>query len=134
MTTCTIKITFSAAKRLTEYEGPCRNLHGYQHTLEASFTNDSDSDILIDFYELKDILGKWVTEQLDHTVILNEKDRKLGEFITDYTGQTIYYLPSDPTAERLAEHLKQDIFPQLVPQARCTSLRLYDAADAWVEV
>ncbi len=134
MTTCTVKTTFSAAKRLTEYDGPCSNLHGYQHTLEASFTSNSESDILIDFYELKEVLGNWIHEHLDHTVILNESDRKLGDFISSYTGQTIYYLPSDPTAERLAEHLKNTVCPQLFPNADCIKLRLYDAHDAWVEI
>lgn len=131
----TVAVSFSAAKRLRDYAGKCAQLHGYQHRIEATFENaDANAAMVVDFYQAKAALQQWVDAHWDHTVILPEADRALGDAIAAYTGQVIFYLPADPTAENLAAHVMHHVCPKILPQVRCVSLRLYDTADAWVEI
>jgi 6-pyruvoyltetrahydropterin/6-carboxytetrahydropterin synthase len=134
MTTVTVKASFSAAKRLTKYEGKCRNLHGYRHTVEASFTGTEKDGIVLDFYKAKNALHKWLDENWDHNVLLNASDKALGEAISAHTGQKVFYLNDEPTAENLAKYLIREIMPKLVSEASCCKIRLYDDENAFVEV
>ena len=81
-------------------------------------------------------LKEWVDENLDHNVILHQKDKALGELIAKETGQNIYYLKSNPTAENIALHIKSDIIPLLFTKNSfdIVKLRLYETPNAYVEV
>jgi 6-pyruvoyl-tetrahydropterin synthase len=135
-TTCTIKIAFDAAKRLMGFSGACNQLHGYHHVLEAQFApKGKTGNIVMDFVEIEKILGEWIVTNWDHTVILNAKDKKLGEAISAITKQTIFYLKVDPSAEALAEYLLKTTCPALFKKynVNCVSVRLYDTPERWVE-
>jgi 6-pyruvoyl-tetrahydropterin synthase len=129
----TIKTKFAGAKRLTQYEGKCQNLHGYEHIIEASFTAEEANGIVLDFYAAHAALNKWLYENWDHTVLLNKSDEKLGQFIAEYTGQKIYYFDFEPTAENLAEYLLIKILPQILPNAKALSVKLYDNENSYVK-
>jgi len=133
MLQCTVKLGFSAAKRLMNYQGKCQQLHGYYHLVEFTFTTTSSADMVADFYELKKSLATWLDNTLDHTAILNEKDSALGDAIHSITKQRIYYVPFDPTSENLALHLKNEIVPSIIPEPKCIKVRIYDTPDCWVE-
>lgn len=133
---CTIKIAFDAAKRLIGFTGPCSQLHGYHHVVEATFIpTGKASNIIMDFAEIERILGAWIGKNWDHTVILNQKDKPLGSAIAKITKQQIYYLKEDPSAEALAQHLLNRICPLLFKKHKvtCTCVRLYDTPERWVE-
>lgn len=135
MITCTVKIQFSAAKRLLDYKGKCNQLHGYGHVVEASFAGKNMSgDMVADFYELKARLGEWIDKNWDHNVILNKKDKPLGNAIEDLAGQNIFFMEGDPTAENMAKYLFEKICPSLLPDVKCVKIRLYDTPDAFVEI
>lgn len=136
MLTATVKIEFDAAKRLLEFKGKCNFLHGYHHVIEAAFTSDKrgKSGEVVDFYKLKEVLGKWVEENWDHNTLLSKKDKKLGDAISKITGQQIFYFEGDPSAENMAEYLINRVCPKLFGKhTRCISIRLYDNTHAWVE-
>ena len=136
MKTVTIKISFDAAKRLMNYKGKCNQLHGYRHVIEATFTNKkTGDDIIVDFHELEKTLGNWVERYWDHNTILNKKDKKLGAAINKITNQKVYYTDFDPTAENLAQFIKNKICPKLFSNnVKCVSVRFYDNPNAFVEV
>ncbi len=134
---CTVKIEFSAAKRLMNYDGKCNNIHGYTHIIEATFINQASqtSSMVMDFYEIKNILGNWIDKKLDHNLILNKSDKILGDVIENLTGQTIFYLDYDPTAENIASYIKNEICPAIFPKnIICTRIKLYDNPSNYVEV
>ena len=89
----------------------------------------------MDFAEIEKILGGWIAENWDHNVILNAKDKPLGKAILAITNQNIFYLKQDPSAEALAEYLLQTVCPILFKKykVQCTSIRLYDTPNHWVE-
>jgi len=134
MKTVTVKLGFSVAKRLLDYEGKCNYLHGYFHMAEFTFSSSGNAGIVADFNELKEELSNWLDKNWDHNVILNKQDKPLGNAIEDLTGQKVFYLDKDPTAENIAEYLKEKICPELFPDLSCTRIRLYDTPDEYVEV
>ena len=138
MVECTRRIEFDAGHRVMGHENKCKYLHGHRYVLEIT-ARASELDSLgrvVDFGVLKSIMKEWIDENLDHNVILDKKDRALGDVIAKETGQNIYYLKSNPTAENIALHIKSDIIPLLFTKDSfdIVKLRLYETPNAYVEV
>lgn len=138
MISCTRRIEFDAAHRVMNHESKCRHLHGHRYVVEATFSAP-DLDALgrvIDFGVIRDILGGWIDEYWDHTTILNLKDEALGEAIAAQTGQAVYYIEGNPTAERMADYLLNDICPILFAStgATCTRIVLRETPNCYAEV
>ena len=113
--TCTRKIEFDAAHRVIGHENKCKYLHGHRYTLLVSFASKDLDNLgrVIDFGVVKDKIKKWVDDNVDHTTILSKDDYELGRKISDYTGQKIYYLENNPTAENIAIHFSNYVMPML---------------------
>jgi len=136
-TTCTRRIEFDAAHRVMEHESKCRHLHGHRYAVEATFAavNLDRLGRVIDFGQIREVLGSWIDAHWDHATILCEKDRTLGEAIAAKTGQTIFYLPANPTAENMAEYLLKEVCPSLFKagDAHCTRIRLYETPNCFAD-
>ncbi|QED23403.1 6-pyruvoyl trahydropterin synthase family protein [Candidatus Deianiraea vastatrix] len=137
MINCTRILEFDAGHRLIRHEGKCRFLHGHRYKMEISFcVADKLDDIgrVIDFGVIKQILGTWIDENLDHTTILHEDDRKLGDFVENHTKQKIYYMKENPTAENIASHIFNDIVPILFHNKGiiCTRIKLHETPNCSV--
>ena len=67
-----VKLDFSAAHRLVNYQGKCENLHGHNWKVELKVSSDklNSQGMLIDFKEMKQKLNRVLTA-LDHSC-LNE--------------------------------------------------------------
>ncbi|MFK7974295.1 MAG: 6-pyruvoyl tetrahydropterin synthase family protein [Rickettsiaceae bacterium] len=138
MIECTSRIEFDAGHRIIGHQHKCQYLHGHRYVLEltASAPKVNDLGMVVDFGELKSVMKNWVDENFDHTVILCNKDNELGVIISQRTGQKIYYLNSNPTAENIALHLKIDIIPRLFVKQNFSivKIRLYETPNFFVEV
>ena len=59
-----------------DYDGKCRNLHG--HNGKACVTLESDRldrlGMVVDFVEIKRVIGTWIDNTLDHTLLLQKDD------------------------------------------------------------
>ena len=137
MITCTRRIEFDAAHRVMKHNSKCKMLHGHRYALEATFSADhlDELGMVIDFGIIKDILGDWVDNNWDHNIILNSKDRALGEQITQVTGQKIYYLNCNPTAEEMASYLLKEICPKLFAKYKitCTQIKLFETPNCYAQ-
>jgi 6-pyruvoyltetrahydropterin/6-carboxytetrahydropterin synthase len=138
MLTCTKTISFDSAHRVIGHENKCKNLHGHRFVLEATFTADEVDNIgrIIDFGKIKQILGDWVNSNWDHNVILCKQDIKLGDDISKYTNQKIFYLDENPTSENLCRYIKEVLCPQLFQHlgVECTKIRLYETPNCFAEI
>jgi 6-pyruvoyltetrahydropterin/6-carboxytetrahydropterin synthase len=138
MITCTRRIEFDSAHRILNHESKCKFLHGHRYALEASFIANKLDNLgrVIDFGLIRDLLGSWVDEHLDHNTILCRKDENLGEKITAETGQKIYYLEENPTAENIAKHILEEICPKLFAEknVKCVAIKLYETPNCSVDV
>lgn len=135
---CTRRIEFDAAHRVMEHEGKCKHLHGHRYGLEATFIGNGLDALgrVVDFAVIKEKLGGWITDNWDHATILCDKDKALGIAISDITGQKIFYLSKNPTAENMAEYIFKDICPTLFKGLgiTCTHVRLFETPNCFVEV
>lgn len=138
MITCTRRIEFDAAHRILNHESKCKMLHGHRYAVEATFEAAHLDDLgrVIDFGEIKEILGKWIDDNFDHNTILSVKDKVLGNEIEKQTGQKIFYLNENPTAENIAKFLHEEICPKLFQgkNVKCKKIRIYETPNCYVVV
>ena len=70
------EIHFCYGHRLLNYDGKCKNLHGHNGkaviTLEAPALDELG--MVIDFGEVKRVVGRWIDTELDHRMLLHRDD------------------------------------------------------------
>ena len=95
-------IDFCYGHRLLNYAGKCRHLHG--HNARAVIVLEGpeldDRGMLVDFSEIKRQIRTWIDEQLDHRMLLCERDPVLP--LLREQGEPVYVMPHNPTAENIA--------------------------------
>lgn len=135
--TCTRRIEFDAAHRVMKHESKCKYVHGHRYVVEATFSAPEldEQGRVVDFGVVKEKLGGWIDDHWDHTAVLNEKDRPLGEQLEQATGQKVYYIPSNPTAENMAAYLLNEVCPELFQQSglRCVHVRLWETPNCYAD-
>lgn len=138
MITCTRRIEFDAAHRILNHESKCKMLHGHRYVIEAQFSSKELDNLgrIIDFGVIQEVLGTWIDDNFDHNTILFIKDQDLGKQISAATGQEIFYLNENPTAENIAKFLFEEICPKLFAEkeVKCTSIRLYETPNCYADV
>ena len=106
---------FDAAHRLTNYIGPCSNIHGHSYKVQICFERGMDMEVgvrscsrlneqcmVVDFKDIKGIIGDWIMQNFDHALILDRNDTILRNFFESGICQKMYYMEGSPTAERMA--------------------------------
>lgn len=135
---CTRRIEFDAAHRVVGHQNKCRFLHGHRYVLEVTLQENKLNSLgmVMDFGEMKNIIQSWINNYFDHNIILQHTDHALGEYIAQYTGQKIYYMQENPTAENIALHLKNDILPHLFSGNSCqiSKVKLFETPNCFVEI
>lgn len=108
----TREIEFCYGHRLLHYEGKCRHLHGHNGRLLVTLENPGldDQGMVIDFSSIKEVLGRWIDQSLDHRMILH-RDDPLVPILRQF-GEPVFVMDVNPTAENLARL----IFAQAVAQ------------------
>jgi 6-pyruvoyltetrahydropterin/6-carboxytetrahydropterin synthase len=88
---------------LLDYAGKCKYLHGHNGTAVISLEGESLDHLgmVVDFSKLKQTLGKWIDDHLDHRMILHRDDPAL-EYLRAQ-GEPIYVMDLNPTAENIAK-------------------------------
>lgn len=96
---------FCYGHRLLREGGKCKSLHG--HTAKATFflkSQDLDErGMVVHFDKLKETLGKWIAENLDHALLISRDDPVVKSL--DESREKYLALPSNPTAENIAKLL-----------------------------
>ncbi len=138
MIICTRKIEFDAAHRIRDHESVCKMLHGHRYVVEASFAAQGLDQLgrVIDFGEIKEILGSWINKNFDHNTILSKDDIDLGRMIASQTGQNIFYLNYHPTAENIARFLFEEVCPALFAgrSVKCVAIKIYETPNCYAEI
>ena len=96
------QIDFCYGHRLLNYDGKCRYLHG--HNGRAIITIESekldDRGMVMDFSDIKDVVSRWIDQNLDHRMILHREDPIVP--ILHEQGEPMYLVEVNPTAENIA--------------------------------
>ncbi|OWK35019.1 6-pyruvoyl trahydropterin synthase family protein [Fimbriiglobus ruber] len=116
----TKEIPFCYGHRLLNYTGKCRHLHG--HNGKAVVTLQSpeldDLGMVVDFTDVKRVLGRWIDENLDHRLLLHKDDPLIPELRRQ--GEPFVTLDANPTAENIARLIYHFAANQHLPVVEVT--------------
>ena len=85
--------------------GKCKNIHGHTAKVTIHLENDSvdENGMVVHFENLKKTIGGWISENLDHTLIISARD-PIKKYL-DEQGERYLALESNPTAEMIARFI-----------------------------
>ena len=134
MITVTKTVRFDAAHVLTNHGGLCKNLHGHTYRVDVSVAQEegSQSDMVMDFKDIKNIANEVVCEKFDHAFIYNTASEGECEIaaVVERHGMRTAPVPFRSTAENLAKlffgELKKRI-PSL------SSVKVWETLDSCAE-
>ena len=111
MTTVTKTVKFDAAHVLTDHQGLCRNLHGHTYRVDVSVAQAGEGDMVIDFKELKGILGEVILDRFDHSFIYNTGSAGESEIaaVVEKHGMRTVAIPFRSTVENLAKMFYKEL-------------------------
>lgn len=98
----TQEIEFCYGHRLLNYSGKCRHLHGHnaRAVIVLEGTDLDQRGMLIDFTDIKRELRSWIDAELDHRMILCDRDPALA--MLQQMGEPVFVIAENPTAENIA--------------------------------
>ncbi len=105
MYSVTREIRFCYGHRLVGHGGRCRHLHGHNGravvTLAAP-TLDA-LGMVVDFGDIKRLLGSWIDKHLDHRMLLSRDDPLVP--VLRERGEPVFLMDGNPSAENIARLL-----------------------------
>lgn len=105
----TVRGHFSAAHFLEDYDGNCGSIHGHRWevVLSAQLQRNLETQMLVDFTELKKTLNS-IMDELDHSFIINpngnDRSKEFYALLKKY-DMRVYEFEARTTAENLAQHI-----------------------------
>jgi 6-pyruvoyltetrahydropterin/6-carboxytetrahydropterin synthase len=100
------------------HESKCATLHGHNGVIWVHVTPLASLDSLgrvVDFSVVKSVIGGWVEEYWDHTMILYKEDEITIDLLSQAPSyKSLFILDKNPTAENMANYLLWTICPQLL--------------------
>ncbi len=124
----TRELHFCYGHRLLRYEGKCRHLHGHNGRAVISLRTPvlDQAGMVLDFSELKRVLGGWIDATLDHKMLLHRDDPALP-FLQEL-GEPVYVMDVNPTAENIARLIFEQAKRQGFPVAQ---VQLWETEHCW---
>ncbi len=136
----TKEFPFEMSHVLSNYDGPCRNVHGHSYrlfvTLSGTPFDDSENPkngMVIDFTDLKTIVRQEIVSKFDHAVVVSRKlDKERSVMFTKLFGNTVL-VDYQPTCENLVADFAGRIIPHLPEGVKLHNLKLYETASSYAE-
>jgi 6-pyruvoyltetrahydropterin/6-carboxytetrahydropterin synthase len=99
----TREIDFCYGHRLLNYEGKCKHLHGHNGRAVIAIESSKldDRGMVRDFSEIKQVVSRWIDDNLDHRMILQRNDPAVESL--QKLGEPLYLIDVNPTAENIAK-------------------------------
>ncbi len=126
--------SFEAAHALSDYEGPCRHIHGHSYKLWVTVFGriDPATSMLIDFGLLKNIINEAIIKVFDHKLLLYKNDPMVGKNIGNIT-ENLVLLPVNPSSENMVISFSKMIAGQLPENVSLHHLKLYETELSFTE-
>ncbi len=105
--TCTRRLEWDAAHRVLRHESKCASLHGHRYVAEITCQAPKLDPVgrVVDFGVIKEVVGKWIDDNWDHTTLYNDEDTALADFVAAQGKRPGYRFFGEPTAENIASEL-----------------------------
>lgn len=143
MTKVTREFSFEAAHMLSGYSGQCKNLHGHSYKLQVSVEGspknrpgEDDSEMVMDFSDLKRIVDERVVSKVDHAIIFSsfeyrgDAEEELLKWAQKY-GLKHVALNGRCTAETIAAWIRSQILRKIGGDVH---VRLWETEKSFTEV
>ena len=128
------RVAFNAGHRLLGHEGMCKYFHGHNYVAEFHVRADALDDVgrVVDFSELKRRLKGWVDDHWDHGFLLCEDDANGIAAIQSVDPPRLFLLPTNPTAEAMAEYLLHAACPEALRglDVECVKVVLWETPES----
>jgi 6-pyruvoyltetrahydropterin/6-carboxytetrahydropterin synthase len=105
----------------------CSHLHGHSARVEIEMTRPklNAQGMVVDFFDIKRTIGEWIDRNLDHKMILWDKD-PLAKLLKK-AGEPVVLVKENPTAEMLARKIFLEARRMKLPVSKVT---LWDNQDS----
>lgn len=125
------EIHFSYGHRLVGHAGKCRHVHGHNGRVQIEVSSEKLDKLgmVVDFSEISRSIGKWIDENLDHVLILWEKDILVP--VLREKNEKILIVPENPTAEFLARWIFEETLKMKLPVSRVTLWETNDSCASY---
>jgi 6-pyruvoyltetrahydropterin/6-carboxytetrahydropterin synthase len=123
----TRELRFCYGHRLLQYDGKCRYLHGHngRAIITLSAASLDELGMVVDFSQIKRVVGGWIDSHLDHRMLLHQDD-PLAAYLRAQ-GEPIFLLDANPTAENIARLIFDYTAAQGFP---VVEVRLWETEDS----
>lgn len=103
MYSVTKEIHFCYGHRLLDYKGKCQHLHGHNARvqIELRLSQLDKRAMVCDFSDISRVIKTWISETLDHIMILSSKDPMVP--VLKRQGERFLAVKTNPTAEAIAK-------------------------------
>lgn len=117
----TKSFTFCYGHRLYKDTGKCGHVHGHTGRVEIELFGEKLDELgmLKNFDVVKETIGKWIEENLDHRMLLNKED-PLAKILSK-EGEKLFLLDVNPTAENIAREIFEIAKKNDLPVAKVTA-------------
>lgn len=131
MITVTKTVRFDAAHILTNHGGLCKNLHGHTYRVDISVSQaeGDESDMVMDFKDIKTIASEVICGRFDHAFIYNttsEGECEIAALVQKHGMRTVP-VPFRSTAENLARHFFGELSERIPNLA---SVKVWETQDS----
>lgn len=137
----TKEFSFEAAHALEGYDGACREIHGHSYRLFVTVKGRPCADeshpkcgMVMDFGDLKRIVGEEVVSRLDHAFVLRRSPA--NEALARLLGERFHRLVEvdyQPTCENMLVDFAERLLEALPDEVQLYSLRLHETATSYAE-
>ncbi len=137
----TKEFSFEAAHALEGYDGACREIHGHSYRLFVTVKGRPCADeshpkcgMVMDFGDLKRIVGEEVVSRLDHAFVLRRSPA--NEALARLLGERFHRLVEvdyQPTCENMLADFAARIARRLPDGVELHALRLHETATSFAE-
>lgn len=130
----TKELSFCYGHRLLNYDGKCHMLHGHNGRVEITVGSDelNEQGFVVDFTDIKNTVGKWIDENLDHKTILQLGDPIIGALEVLHEPHVVWPVP--PTAEFIAKRIYIETERRMSSGISVVSVRLWETPTSFAEV
>jgi len=145
MYSVTKRFEFDTAHRLLGYDGKCKHIHGHHYVAEVTVSGKvlDHNYMLIDFKDLKELVGTWIDDNWDHNLLICNHDPLWQDMPANNMGRDPFNTGKElPTAEVMARLLYQRVVdvassrqhPSSPWKHLCvTNVRIYETPDCWAD-
>jgi len=131
---------FEMAHVLSNYAGPCKNVHGHSYKLFVTMSGvpvqdakNPSNGMVIDFSDIKKIVEKEIISVFDHSFVVSKNHNpEITDTFVNLFGNTII-VDYQPTCENLVADFVSRIIPHLPEGTKLFSLKLYETATSYAE-